>query len=103
MAELLVLLQKVLQDLKVFEGLDRTVVDAALAGGVSPDNLAEMAQVLRAQTGRMEDVPRKSGGNRVEELSDSGGICGIAKAIVKLTKVCSSLADTRTKSKQDGI
>ena len=104
---------------KGFEGLDRTVVDAALAAGVSPEHLTEMAQVLRVQAGRMEDVPRSTGGNRVEELSDSGGTSeeeeeaaqgsglpgdgGIAKAIVKLTKVCSTLADTKKKSKQDGI
>lgn len=104
---------------KGFEGLDRTVVDAALAAGVSPEHLTEMAQVLRVQAGRMEDVPRNTGGNRVEELSDSGGTSeeeeeaaqgsglpgdgGIAKAIVKLTKVCSTLADTKKKSKQDGV
>ena len=95
------------------------MVDAALAAGVSPEHLTEMAQVLRVQTGRMEDVPRSTGGNRVEELSDSGGTSeeeeeaaqgsglpgdgGIAKAIVKLTKVCSTLADTKKKSKHDGI
>lgn len=103
-----------------FDGLDRSVVDAALNAGIEPEHLTEMAGFLRAQPRRMEDVPRPQGARRSQELSESeesseeeeeeetpgqgsSGDGGVAKAIVKLTKMCSALADSRKKTKSDNI
>lgn len=100
-----------------FDGLDKTVVEAALSAGIQEDHLSQMAALVRKQPGRMEDIPRDRSGGRRGELSDSensseeeeeedptasGSGDGVAKAIVKLTKVCSVLASNRRK-KQDGI
>ena len=101
-----------------FEGLDKSVVEAALSAGIAEDHLAQMAALVKKQPKRMEDVPRHSAAPRRGELSDSdasseeeeeeedqpasGSGDGVAKAIVKLTKVCSALASNRRK-KQDGI
>ena len=102
----------------VFEGLDKTVVDAALQAGVAESHLAEMAQVIRGHPKRMEDIPRPAGTPaRRGELSESEdsseedgeaegeavglGDGGVAKAIVKLTKVCSVLAEGKIKKKSE--
>ena len=99
-----------------FDGLDKEVVDAALQAGVEVDQLTEVAQFLRAQPRRMEDLPRPQGSRAAQDLSESedssedeegeetpgqssSGDGGVAKAIVKLT----ALADSRKKQKQDNI
>lgn len=100
-------------------GLDQSVVQAALSAGVPEDHLREMSELLRRQPHRMEDVPSGSRRREVDELSgsddeeaeveaavgsgtpggSSAGDGGVAKAIVKLTKVCSSLAESRVAKK----
>lgn len=98
-----------------YEGLDRTVVEAALQAGVAVSHLEEMAQLVRGHPKRMEDIPRASGApvhrgelsesedsSDPEEEEDEADVGGsddgqVAKAIVKLTKVCSALAGSKKK------
>lgn len=90
-----------------YEGLDSKVLQAARAAGIPEAHLAEMAQIVKRQPRKMEDLPRSgakpSGGGLSEsedEDSDAGenpgspvpADGGVAQAIVKLTKVCSVLA-----------
>lgn len=90
-----------------YEGLDPKVVQAARTAGIPEAHLAEMAQIVKRQPRRMEDLPRSgakpSGGGLSEsddEESDVEGNTtspvpadgGVAQAIVKLTKVCTVLA-----------
>ena len=101
-----------------FAGLDQSVVAAALSAGVTHEHLEQMAEVLTKNPSRMEDIPRTSRPKKnSSELSESdeedeeeevvqsdgskGGASGdgmVAKALVKLTKVCSSLANQRAKT-----
>ena len=101
-----------------FAGLDQTVVSAALNAGVSAEHLEQMASVLTQNPSRMEDIPRVARSKKpTNELSESdeedeeeelvpsdgskGGSSGdgmVAKALVKLTKVCSSLANQKAKN-----
>lgn len=101
-----------------FEGLEKSVVEAALQAGIEEEHLAEMANIVRGHPKRMEDLPRPTGVPKKDELSESedsseeedeaaSGALGsadgaVAKAIVKLTKVCSALADGK-KKRTDGI
>ena len=92
-----------------YEGLDRTVVEAALQAGVAESHLEEMAQLVRGHPRRMEDIPRSSGApvrrgesedssdqEEEDEADGAGDADGVvARAIVKLTKVCSALADNK--------
>ena len=101
-----------------FVGLDPGVVSAALSAGVSEEHLEEMSQVLTKNPSRMEDLPKTARAKKnTSELSESdeedeeedavpsdgskGGSSGdgmVAKALVKLTKVCSTLASQKAKS-----
>ena len=103
-----------------FSGLDQTVVDSALAAGVPAEHLTEVAGILKKRPGKLEDLPRKPGTQVPNELSESededleeaeelavtsgsgsgSGESGVAKAIVKLTKVCSALARQKTARKE---
>lgn len=100
---------------KKIHGLDPQVVDAARKAGVPDAHLFEMAQIVAKGPSKMEDVPRR-GLRGVGALSESeaeeeevdaaleGGVNpstdgGVAKAIVKLTKVCSHLAARKPSSK----
>lgn len=101
-----------------FEGLEKSVVEAALQAGIEEDHLAEMANIVRGHPKRMEDLPRPGAARKKDELSESedsseeeaeassgalgSGDGGVAKAIVKLTKVCSALAEGK-KRRSDGI
>ena len=98
-----------------FRGLDGAVVDAALGAGVPEAHLQEMADILSKSPGKMEDLPRRPAKNtegalseteeeepeEVEEELEGGSRPGsssdtsVAKAIVKLTKVCSHLAQSK--------
>lgn len=104
-------------------GLDPAVVQSALAAGVSEDHLREMAEIMRRNPKRMEDVPARGRRREIGDLSESedeeaevecavgasgsGGISpsdgGVAKAIVKLTKVCSALAESHSSKKQNKL
>eukprot|EP00438_Fugacium_kawagutii_P003414 Skav211328 [mRNA] locus=scaffold3120:24503:26814:+ [translate_table: standard] len=104
-------------------GLDPSVVSAALTAGVPEDHLREMSELLRRNPHRMEDVPASSRRRNLDELSESddeeaeveaalgsgtpGGSSpsdgGVAKAIVKLTKVCTSLAEQRSYRKNNRL
>ena len=104
---------------KTLKGLDPTVVRSALAAGVPEDHLAEVAGVLGKQPNKMEDLPRGApkkageGGlseseeemDDLEEEAEAGGATdgGVAKAIVKLTKVCSVLAAQKSSRAKDPI
>ena len=100
-----------------YEGLDRTVVEAALQAGVAESHLEEMANLVRGHPRRTEDIPRPSGAaarrdelsesedssdpdGEVEAEGDSAADGGVAKAIVKLTKVCSALAGNKRKKSE---
>lgn len=101
-----------------FDGLEKSVVEAALQAGIEESHLAEMANIVRGHPKRMEDLPRPGAPRRRDELSESddsseeedtaaSGALGsgggdVARAIVKLTKVCSALADNK-KKKVEGI
>ena len=97
-----------------FPGLDPAITQAALASGVGSAQLSEVSAILRNQPKRMEDLPRPSAASRRNELSESeddeeeddghedgsrsgSGDGSVAKAIVKLTKVCSALAEQKKK------
>lgn len=104
---------------KKIVGLDPQVVDAARRAGVPEEHLAEMAQIVAKGPTRMEDVPRRvvRGGGALSEseadeeevdaaLVDGAGVSGdggVAKAIVKLTKMCSHLAADRKSKSKDPI
>ena len=104
---------------KKIVGLDPQVVDAARRAGVPEDHLAEMAQIVAKGPTRMEDVPRRpvrGGGALSESEADeeevdaalvdgagASGDAGVAKAIVKLTKMCSHLAAERKSKSKDPI
>lgn len=104
-----------------FTGLDQTVVDAALSAGVPAEHLTEVAGILKKRPGKLDDVPRGKPVHPPNDLSDSdeedeeeedaaaasgsgsgSGDPGVAKAIVKLTKVCSALARQRA-AKKDSL
>ena len=100
-----------------FVGLDPTVVDAALQAGVPETHLEQMSGLLQQRGSKMGDLPRPSSRKTVDPLSDSeeeaeelvpdgaDGLAGsssdggVAKAIVKLTKVCSHLASQKNRKK----
>ena len=102
-----------------FSGLDQTVVDSALAAGIPVDHLSEVSGILKKRPGKLEDLPRKSAVQVPNELSESdeedeveevaatsgsgsgSGESGVARAIVKLTKVCSALARQKTAKKEN--
>ena len=100
-------------------GLDPQVVNAARQAGVPEAHLLEMAQIVAKSPGKMEDVPRQrprgsgalSESEAEEEEIDAaleggaglGADGGVAKAIVKLTKVCSHLAASRKSNTKDPI
>ena len=95
-------------------------MDSALAAGVPAEHLTEVAGILKERPGKLEDLPRKPGTQVPNELSESededleeeeelavtsgsgsgSGESGVAKAIVKLTKVCSALARQKTARKE---
>ena len=100
-------------------GLDPQVVNAARLAGIPEAHLAEMAHIVAKGPGKMEDVPRQrprgagalSESEAEEEEIDAaleagaglGADGGVAKAIVKLTKVCSHLAASRKSTSRDPI
>ena len=100
-------------------GLDPQVVDAARQARVPEAHLIEMAQIVAKGPTRMEDVPRRNvrGGGALSESeleeeevdaaleggANPGSDGGVAKAIVKLTKVCSHLAANRKSVSKDPI
>ena len=104
-----------------FEGLDPSVTDAALRAGIPEGHLRELSGLLKQRPGRMEDLPRPSV-KKTDPLSDSGeeeeealeegeagshagssSDGGVAKAIVKLTKLCSHLTDKKARKKGDQL
>ena len=106
-----------------FGSLDGLVVDAALNAGIPPEHLAEMASVVGKGPGRLGDLPRNSvtrpethlsetEDEESEEEASAGGDgsrpgssldASVAKAIVKLTKVCSHLAHYHSRKKRDPL
>ena len=105
-----------------FAGLDGAVVDAALQAGIPESHLQEMSSLLSRRPSKMEDLPRPNAAKGNDPLSDSeeedeelipvdehgspGGSSsdgGVAKAIVKLTRVCARLAKHKTKKKGDQL
>ncbi|CAK9092538.1 Ultraviolet-B receptor UVR8 [Durusdinium trenchii] len=105
-----------------FAGLDPSVVDAALQAGVPEAHLQEMSGLLASRPSKMEDLPRPGTGKPRDPLSDSeddgdelvpdadagstgasSSDTGVARAIVKLTKVCSHLANQKSKKKGDQL
>ena len=110
---------KILEPSTKLSGLDGSVVQAALAAGVPEEHLREMSEFLRRNPNRMGDIPANRGkAKELDDLSDSEdeeaeveeslnaqmqpgspGDGGVAKAIVKLTKVCSALAESRSSKK----
>eukprot|EP00438_Fugacium_kawagutii_P030799 Skav221448 [mRNA] locus=scaffold140:154617:156907:+ [translate_table: standard] len=104
-----------------FANLDPQVVFAARAAGVPEEHLVEMENIVRKGGGRMGDLPRPSVRNHRAgaDLSESddeeneiaegmgtgsgGDESGVARAIVKLTKVCSALAKDRKPKSQDPV
>ena len=110
---------KILEPAPKLSGLDGSVVQAALAAGVPEEHLREMSEFLRRNPNRMGDLPTRRGRARdLDDLSDSEdeeaeveeatnaavnpsspADGGVAKAIVKLTKVCSALAESKASRK----
>ena len=100
-------------------GLDDGVVQAALQAGVPMAHLREMGEIMKDKPKRLADVPRKprelsdveaedeieEGAPDVEEEElegDPSVDSGVAKAIVKLTQICSRLSEGKTK-KNDAL
>lgn len=97
-----------------FRGLDKTVVQSALASGIPEKHLEEMSQLLAKHPRRMEDMPRTKTTLKVDDLDESaeeeeaqaaadvdtaldGGSNPMETAILQLTKVCTALAAPQTK------
>ena len=110
------------RDAPKLSGLDDSVVQAALSAGVPESHLREMSELLRRNPHRMGDLPSRGQGRERNDLSDSEdeeaeveeGITrassqpsspssdgGIAKAIVKLTKLCNVMAENQMQKKQN--
>ena len=85
-------------------GLDRSVVAAARAAGISKEHLGQMAQLLKEKPGTLKDLPAlktrqgplsESEGEEPDEVAEPGMAEGgdpLQQAVVELTKIAKSLA-----------
>ncbi len=100
---------------KIFPGIDTKVMNAALEAGVPSEHLSEMSKILSKKPKRLEDVPRANGRekdvlseseeeNELDVVNSSTPALdpdlpadGVALALQKLTQICSTLAESRSK------
>ena len=103
---------------KAFPGIDTKVMNAAVEAGVPSEHLAEMSKILSKKPKRLEDVPRPAGrakdvlseseeeveGLEMEAISPALDpdlpADGVALALQKLTQICSSLTESRSKKSE---
>ena len=93
-------------------GLDQGVVRSALASGISVDQLREVSRLVSAKPKKLADIPRPStakaniqseseaeevvvDGGAVEEDPEGSG--SMAKALLRLTEIASSLSEAKVK------